>query len=196
MVHSHFRIKEFGPGQVIIPMGRPLRAIYLLVKGKVRIFTALESGETVLLSMDTPFTILGSVEIMHNWPAIAQVEAVEPTTCFMLSSEDFRRYGEEDPGLLALLVRDLAKKVLDTDMASAAKNVTAIGRLAWYLLSQGSEEITYTTKLDLASFLGTSERHLSRLLLSLEREDVIRQERKKIRILRRDALEELGPDAQ
>lgn len=193
-VRSRLSIRELARSQPIISAAEPVPELLLLVSGRVRVSILMESGAFVILSVERPVSILGGMEIVNRCAALSRVEALDAVVCLALSAADFAKYGEWDPGFLALLYRDLSRKLAATSRSSAMKNTAVLNRLSWYLLSEEDSRVPFTRQADLASFLGTSERHLNRELRFLESRGALETVDREIRILDRTVIEEYFPD--
>ena len=156
--------RNFIPNQRIITEGEKLGQVFLLYSGVVRVSLITSQGESVLLSIERPPSILGAMEMLQGTPSISSVEAVSAVKCLSMSEEVFHRYGNNDLQFLSLLAKDLSGKLLKTSDLSARKNTPVRNRVAWYLLQSFDNGEVQPSKNDMASFLGTTERHLNRQL--------------------------------
>jgi len=174
---------------------------YFVVQGQIKIYKQLENGKSVLIRLPKAVTELGSLEYAsdNRW-VDSCVQALTPVVAIKIPFESLERECQEDIIFYKFLLKGLSHK-LRTASNTASINITYPfkNRLASYLISiaQASpdssiDEIKIKTMTDLAHFLGTSYRHLNRVVQDLENEGIILKEKKKIKILDYDRLENLS----
>ncbi|AEV29694.1 cAMP-binding protein [Sphaerochaeta pleomorpha str. Grapes] len=164
LLQERLKSRHFLPNQRIITEGEKLGQVFLLCSGIVRVSLITSQGESVVLSIERPPSVLGAMEMLQGNLSLSSVEAVSEVTCLSMSEEAFHRYGNNDLQFLSLLAKDLSGKLLKTSDLSARKNTPVRNRVAWYLLHSFDNGEVQLNKNDMASFLGTTERHLNRQL--------------------------------
>lgn len=102
--------QAFQPGQIIVSQGTPGQAFYMVLTGRVEVirdnnsFGAYKSGD-----------FFGDMSLLDNAPRSATVRAIEPTTCLMLSSWDFKRMLESHPSIAIKLLEVLSRRLRVAD---------------------------------------------------------------------------------
>lgn len=191
---------EYEKNEDILIAGNPLEHFYFVVEGKAKIYTRLENGKSVLLRFARPLSELGSLELMHeNRLVNTCVSAHFKTKVIRIAFTDLEKYALSDPLFLRYNVLRLSHK-LETESAKSSLNVTYPfkNRFASYLISittlnsERIDEIRIEKMTDLATYLGTSYRHLTRVVKNFEQEKIIKRENKKFIILNYAALEDLS----
>lgn len=101
---------EFQPGQIIVTQGTPGQAFYLILSGRVEI---LRDGTS--LGAFSPGDFFGEMSLLDQAPRSATIRAIEPTTCLMLSSWDFKALLEKYPSIAVKLLEVLSRRLRVAD---------------------------------------------------------------------------------
>jgi CRP-like cAMP-binding protein len=102
---SHFQL-----GQIIVTQGTPGQAFYLITDGRVEI---LRDG--VSLGAFGRGDFFGEMSLLDSAPRSATIRAIEPASCLMLSSWDFRALLERHPSIAVKLLEVLSRRLRATD---------------------------------------------------------------------------------
>ncbi|MDH4140516.1 MAG: cyclic nucleotide-binding domain-containing protein [Coriobacteriia bacterium] len=100
----------FQPGQIIVTQGTPGQAFYLILGGRVEI---LRDGQS--LGAFGPGDFFGEMSLLDQAPRSATIRAIEPTTCLMLSSWDFKALLEQYPSIAVKLLEVLSRRLRVAD---------------------------------------------------------------------------------
>jgi CRP-like cAMP-binding protein len=190
--------QEFHRGQIIFSEGDEGTGFYVVVSGRVKIFKLSSEGKEQILHIFGPGDPFGEVAMFSGQHFPANAEAMEASRLFFFPRDSFADLIKRNPSLalnmLAILSRRLRRFANLIDDLSL-KEVP--GRLAAHLLyltgqKEGAEELELTiTKSQLASLLGTIPETLSRILGKMTAQGLIETDGRRIKILDREALEEL-----
>lgn len=96
----------FEPGQIIVTQGTPGQAFYLILSGRVEI---LRDGAS--LGGFGPGDFFGEMSLLDAAPRSATIRALEPTSCMMLSSWDFRSVLEKHPSIAIKLLEIFSRRL-------------------------------------------------------------------------------------
>ncbi|PJN54373.1 hypothetical protein PAEVO_10940 [Paenibacillus sp. GM2FR] len=188
---------HFDQGDIVCTQGEPAEMLYILVQGKIKIFTTSAEGKALVLSFKTPLEVIGDIEYIQGNPLINTVQAVSSVYMIGVHYRWLRKYGQEHPPLLQFLLRIITRKFyIKSNFLSFNLLHPVEVRLASYLLSVSEEESdTLATHnpaafnlTDIANLLGTSYRHLNRVILKFSQEGLIERHKGYILIKDRDAL--------
>ncbi|GAB4281652.1 MAG: hypothetical protein Kow0056_17230 [Coriobacteriia bacterium] len=102
--------QSFEPGQIIVTQGTPGQAFYIVLSGRVEI---LRDGRS--LGAYGPGDFFGEMSLLDNAPRSATIRALEPTTCVMLSSWDFKALLERNPSIAIRLLEVLSRRLRVAD---------------------------------------------------------------------------------
>ncbi|MDF2859295.1 MAG: Crp/Fnr family transcriptional regulator, partial [Neobacillus sp.] len=78
----HLSLYSFEQGELICSQGESSQYLYVLVKGKIKIYTSSPDDKTLILSFKKPLEVIGDIEYVRDIDIINTVEAV--TSVFMI----------------------------------------------------------------------------------------------------------------
>jgi len=95
-------------------------AVYLIVKGRVRVFVGGgERPETTINELG-PGACIGEMAVLDASPRSASVRALEPTRTLRVPGEEFKRVMSERPEMSEAIVAELVRRMRGM-MAQASK---------------------------------------------------------------------------
>jgi CRP-like cAMP-binding protein len=100
----------FQPGQIIVTQGTPGQAFYMITSGRVEI---LRDG--VSLGAFGPGDFFGEMSLLDSAPRSATIRALDPVSCLMLSSWDFKALLERHVSIAIKLLEVLSRRLRVTD---------------------------------------------------------------------------------
>lgn len=100
----------FQAGQIIVTQGTPGQAFYLILTGRVEI---IRDGQS--LGAFGPGDFFGEMSLLDQAPRSATIRALDPTTCLMLSSWDFKSLLERYPSIAVKLLEVLSRRLRVAD---------------------------------------------------------------------------------
>jgi len=187
-----------GPGDLVIRAGDRVRDLSFFVEGRVKAYSALENGQSVMAGIYRPLDVFGEAELFSADRYTLSIEALVPSLCLCLPVESIRRSAERNCGLFMYLCGRLGAKLSDRSLAESINlRYPVENRLASYLLavSDDSDGLPGTDDLgELADFLGASYRQLGRVVRRFRDEGILEDARGRIRVLDRAALVPLARD--
>lgn len=168
--------------------------LYFLVEGQVQCNHYHLNGKLAVIALSKPFTVIGDMEILSEERVNSNVIATRDTTMLGIATSVVNRYGANDPRFLRFLIDQLREKLYKTNSLQMNQLLPVVNRLAVYILSQlNHENITILPdKEELASLLGTTPRHLNRVLKQLVEAGGINAGYPLVRVLNRSVLETLS----
>jgi len=192
------RLVEKEPGTLLIRAGDPARDLFFFVEGRVKAYSTLENGQSVLAAFYKPFDVLGEAELFSSGSYALSVETLTKTVCLRLSAGVVASAAERNVRLLTYLCGRLGAKLTDRMLAESINlRYPVENRLASYLMASmdGDGWIVGTDNLgELADFLGASYRQLARAVAGLRASGVMDRRRGRIRVLDQAGLEPLARD--
>ncbi len=169
-----FELFHFSRGERLCTYGAPMEHLLLLMEGKAKIFLTLENGKTLLIAFIEAVELLGDLELCTDGIARHSVQVTTEAYCLALPMPYCRDVMLKDPVFLRLISMELAKK-LDNCSATYAVNMLypLPSRLASYLLHTEEKDFFDEHLGALSEYLGTSYRHLLRVLNEFQQTGVI-----------------------
>lgn len=185
----------FKKGEIIYHAGDNSDSLYIVSKGKIRIYRLSESGKEQLVRILHPGDFTGELALFKKDLHESYAEAMAETQVCMIKQSDLQELLLKYPSISLKILSEFSNRLDESEKQTtrfATEKVET--RIALFLaecLSDGqSKELELPmSKKDLASYLGTTPETISRKLTELENEGYIKQKaHKKIEILDLDGL--------
>lgn len=195
-VKEHIRLKKYTHGDMIITYKDPMAFVCFVVQGKVKVYMQEANGRSLLFRFQKPISLLGDAEILNDKMASAYVEALGHVEIIQVPMAIVRQYLLDQPAFLLLTIKQLSDKLYTISQASGTNLSYPVNvRYASYLLSVTDteikshvQEISVSDNKVIATLLGTSYRHLNRVIKQMIDEGIIEKSGKHINVLDRDRL--------
>ncbi|MDO3412298.1 Crp/Fnr family transcriptional regulator [Saccharibacillus sp. CPCC 101409] len=200
-LRPHLHLYAFEPGEALCSQGESTDALHVLVKGKIKIYTTSPEGKTLVISFKNPPDMVGDIEYVRDLDIINTVEAVSPVTVIGISGTAVKRYGDDHAPLLKFMLDVITKKFyIKSDFLSFNLMYPVEVRLASYLLSVCYDEsdegfegrLAISQLTDTANLIGTSYRHLNRVIRRLSEEGMVERGGGYLHVRDRDRLSRLA----
>ncbi|SFE79539.1 cAMP-binding domain of CRP or a regulatory subunit of cAMP-dependent protein kinases [Bacillus sp. OV194] len=199
----YLKLYHFKPGELICSQGEPAQYLYVLVKGKVKVYTTSPEGKTLILSFKTPLEVIGDIEYVRGTDTVNTVEAVSPVTMIGIHHRWLKKYACDDSAFLNFLLKIITEKFYVKSNSLRFNLLYPVEvRLASYLLSVSFDESdslltgqhsTRSLK-DAANLIGTSYRHLNRVIQQFCSEGLVERNSGGILVKDREGLRALAND--
>lgn len=198
---KYIKLFVFNKNEYIYQMDQEVDFFYFFVLGKAKVFTMVENGKAFLLGFYEPLMIIGDMEFSnsnYNY-ASTNIMALNEVHCIGIPIKILEEKYENDIKVLKFINNSLAEKLQDLSVASSINLLYPLeNRLASYLVYLSNEdfnEIILTDKLtDISELLGTSYRHLLRVIKKFQNDKLINKNKNKIEILDIEKLRKLAGD--
>lgn len=102
---------RFPKQAIIISEGDETRSLYIMISGKVRVFTRDEKSKEVTLQVQESGSYFGELALLGDEPRSASVETLENTVCAVISKDDFKHWLVSHPDVVIALLSELSGKV-------------------------------------------------------------------------------------
>ncbi len=182
---------HYDKNSVIINQGERSNSLYIVVKGRLKVYVTDEEGRQALLAFLNKGDFFGELSLLDDEPRSATVMTVEKARLLRLTQDGFHQFVAAHPENLLPMLRILANRLraLDETIRSLS-TLDVYGRVARVLLNEAEEcerdHITpRLTHQDIADMVGSSREMVSRILGDLRKGGYIRVEKKQIYIERK-----------
>ncbi len=189
---SHAKKKTFPKHAIIISEGDDTSSLYILLSGKVRVFSSDIDGKEVTLLVQTPVSYFGELALLSNEPRSASVITQETSRCAMISRADFKHWLSNHPDVAFGLIQDLASTVRRlTDKVKQLALLNVYERTIQALQEMAAEEEgvlvirNRPTQQELANVVGSSREMINKIMKELTKGGYIVIEGKTLRIERK-----------
>lgn len=165
---------KFPKQTMIVTEGDETSSLYIILSGKVRVFSSDDKSKEVTLLIQEPGSYFGEIALLSDEPRSASVTSLEKTTCAVISKSDFINWLMSHPevaitllGVLSEKIRHLTDKVRQMALSNVyERTVKALQELA---VTEGNISMIHNrpTQQDLASMVGASREMVNKIMHEL-----------------------------
>ncbi len=194
---------SFSKGESVITAGEPLGKMFFLVEGKVKVFTVTPEDKSLIIRFLKAPVMLGDIEFANEEAAMNSVEASTDCMAICISYKKINETFGNDSIFLRFLLKSIAQKFRAKTHFTTFNVLYPVNvRFASYLLSistdsEGTlfrEEMKNSSLVDIADTIGTSYRHLNRVIQKLCQQKIIERVNGSIHIINIEKLRELAKE--
>jgi CRP/FNR family transcriptional regulator len=175
---SRAAMRRFDAGELLFSEGDPCAGLFIVVRGRVRIFKTSPGGREQVLSIEGPGGSIAELPVFDGGPYPASVSALEPSELVFLAREDFRTLCRENPevGLKVLQVVGARLRRLVGIIEELSFSTVRHRLISWILRESNAQGGTFTmvaSHQELAAQIGTVRELVSRNLARLQAQGFI-----------------------
>lgn len=184
-------LRRYRKGVVLIQEGESGDTLYILVSGRVKVYSIGTNDREITFGLYGPGELIGEMSL-DGGPRSASVITVEPTMAAVVNRQMLLEHiGEYPEFALELLAKVIARARAATRDARNMALVDSYGRLSVLLQELSLEQADGTRRIatrlthsEIASRIGCSREMVSRLLKDLERGGYIDQTDQRLTLLK------------
>jgi CRP-like cAMP-binding protein len=197
----YLSLYSFEQGELICSQGDPAQFLYVLVKGKIKIYNTSAAGRTLVISFKTPLEVIGDIEFIQGTDILNTVEAVSSVCMIGVHHRWLKKYGSDYSPLLKFLLEIITKKFFIKSNSMSLNLMYPVEvRLASYILSVSFDEsdslfrgkLSTSRLTDAANLIGTSYRHLNRVIQKFCTEGLVERSKEFILVKDKEGLKALA----
>ncbi len=191
--------KHFDRGEIVLLEGEPSGSLFFVVEGVVKVFKTSPEGKEQILAIVRPGEAFNDVPVFDGGVNPASVQAMGPVLLYGISRADLMRIVAAQSQFAENIIRTLAQRL--RQMVALVEDLSfrpVIGRVAKILLQYAAdpaEPKPRLTQQDIAAMAGTAREVVGRSLKALEEDGVIRLEKHRVVITRKESLKQLAAEA-
>jgi CRP/FNR family cyclic AMP-dependent transcriptional regulator len=186
-------MKTYSAGELLFTPHQPTEALFILKKGRVRVFRVSADGRALTTALLTPGNIFGEMVLLGQQMHDNFAEAIDEVVVCVMSRADVHRYLLSDARIAARIseilgrrVAELERRLSDTVFKTAPERIAATlcqlaGQQTKRPLGRGSQ-IALTHE-QIAALTGTSRETATKILDDYADRGLIRLGRGKLTIL-------------
>lgn len=184
-------VRSYRASTVIMEKGDEASALYVVLSGRVRVFSADDKGKEYVLNELGPGDYLGELALIDDCTRTASVLTLVPSRFLVIPKTSFQAFLISRPSVSLHLIKALAARVRKlTEEVERLALWDVYGRLVDTLAARAVEEdgrlITdVLTQRDLAALVGASREMISRIFKDLKSGGYISLEGKRVVIHRK-----------
>ena len=196
-VTQHLELHTFKKGDFVCEDRKTPDHFFFILEGKVKLSLIHQDGNVTLVQYYEPGDVLGELELLGMRQQSQAIQAVGDVTCLALPFARCKETMLSDAVFMQNLCRIIARKMQrSVNKLVNTQTYPLENRLAEYFLMKDAEvgrgQWMHVKLTDLAQYLGTSYRHLSRVIKDFDAAGWIEKERTKMRVLEREGLRKLA----
>lgn len=165
---------KFPKQATIIMEGDTTSSLYIMLSGKVRVFSSDDKSKEVTLLIQEPGSYFGELALLSDEPRSASVVSLEPTVCAVISKNDFIHWLMNYPKVAITLLAVLSEKIrhlTDKVRQMALSNVyeRTVKTLQDMAVVEGNASVIHNrpTQQELASMVGSSREMINKIMHEL-----------------------------
>jgi CRP/FNR family transcriptional regulator, cyclic AMP receptor protein len=165
---------KFAKHTTIMMEGDETSSLYIILSGKVRVFSSDDKSKEVTLMIQEPGSYFGEIALLSEEPRSASVATLETTVCAVVSKSDFINWLTAHPEVAIDLLGVLSEKVrhlTDKVRLMALSNVyeRAVKALQAMAVTENNVTVIHNrpTQQELASMVGASREMINKIMHEL-----------------------------
>lgn len=195
--------RTYQKGDIILYQGDDGDSLFVIVSGKVRIYTLCPEGQEISVELFDRGDFFGEIALLLDMPRSANVEALERTEVLVLRRPAFRQHLLSNPPTALRIIEALSRRLRNT--TESVEELTSLSvrqRIARKLVHLAGrygiqQDSGVLIDLDLsqeaiASLVGTTRESANRALSHLREQGILQVDRVRILITRPDELHKLA----
>jgi CRP/FNR family transcriptional regulator, cyclic AMP receptor protein len=194
---------EMKKGQTLLLQGDPGDALLILLTGHAKVTMVAQNGREITLDYADPGAVLGEIAVLDGGTRTASVIALQNGSYLRLTRAAFEAFVERQPGMAWRLMRELARRLRQTNatvesdraFASGPKFARFLQRLTLSAGGDGRLRLDLSQS-ELGSFAGMSRENINRQLSAWADVGIIALEHGQIRILDSSFLSEVAASSE
>lgn len=182
-----FKVCTYPRNKVIFFQAEEGDNFYVIKSGSVKVYRLAEDGREVILDIFKPGDFFGEMALLDDNHRSATVQTREPTVLLAMNRQLFRRLIQENPEIALGIISTLSRRLRQANLQIenfAFRDARA--RIIHSILKVGKKGGTFSGKMEqeqlavnlthheLASLAGTSRETVSRVLVKMQEEGLVR----------------------
>lgn len=192
-------IKQYTRRDVVMQRGLPCEHLLILLAGKLQAIELTEENRIIGLNLLSPGAFFGEVALINQSPLSASVLALSDALVAFIPSKTACHMFTHCPSVAAQIQQHLAKKVQRDrkfrtllSINNTAKRICSFLVLIKQKSSKEQELVEHLpTHQEIASMINTSRETVTRTLLSLSNQGIIKKDARRLIIIKPKALQKL-----
>ncbi|MBN6110592.1 Crp/Fnr family transcriptional regulator [Xanthomonas bonasiae] len=132
--------RRYAPRDILVSEGDLADAVYILVSGKLKVFTCDSRGRELVYNVMRPGEFFGEM-LLDGGRRSASVKSAEPSECIVIAFAEFRAFMEKNAALAEFLIVTLIRRLRHaTDQARSLALSGVYERLVDLLNAEAVEQ--------------------------------------------------------
>ena len=109
------KLQRLKKGEILFNKGGAGDALYIIKKGRIKIFLSSHAGDEVLLTIFSEADFFGEMALLDGMPRSADAVAIEPTELLLLNRNDFISFLNHNSNAVQAVLQSLSQRLRRTD---------------------------------------------------------------------------------
>ena len=109
------KLQRLKKGEILFNKGGAGDALYIIKKGRIKIFLSSHAGDEVLLAIFSEADFFGEMALLDGMPRSADAIAIEPTELLLLNRNDFISFLNHNSNAVQAVLQSLSQRLRRTD---------------------------------------------------------------------------------
>jgi CRP-like cAMP-binding protein len=192
-------MKTYTAGAILYSPHNPTETLFILKRGRVRIFRISADGRALTTAIVTPGTIFGEMVLVGQSMHDNYAEALDEAVVCVMARTDVHRFLLSDPRISARIteilgqrLRDMERRLSDTVFKSVPQRIA--GALAALAVQQprygltGRAPVVALTHEQIAALVGTSRETATKVMGEFADQGLIKLGRGRVTLLNADGI--------
>lgn len=177
-------IRTYSFGERIISEGRPNSLLFIITHGKAKVGVTAPNGKNIVLCFYISKGLLGEVELFSDSSAAGTtVTAMSELHCIAIPTDRNKAYLLGNPSFTRIAASQLSEKLMQSTNRTVENTLyTAEIRLCRYILAAANNSLFRDVMTDVSYSIGTSYRHLYRMIGALCKDGILEKTNEGYRI--------------
>lgn len=172
--YSHISIAKLKKGTHIFMQQEEPDSLFILLKGKIRIYQVQSNGKMWVLNIIDQFRILGDLELITHRPTLNSIDLLSDSEFMVIPMKYCRDVLLKDIRFLKVITTNLAEALYQVETNSAITTLFSLEKRVFsYILSIENDGYFEIDLKNLPDLFGTSYRHFLRVISKLREEKII-----------------------
>jgi CRP-like cAMP-binding protein len=201
-VKAEIRVRAYAKREIVLHKGGSGDGLLFLLAGQLQVVDITEDGRAIGLRMLVPGDFFGEIALINNSTRSASVVATNDVLVAFLPAPTAMHLFSHSPWVAQQMLQHLAQKIQrDSEFRALLSINNTTKRIYNFLLLQhrhsNGEDVVdnLPTHQDIANMINTSRETVTRALLTLAQQGVVRKDAHRLLILDLATLQQLGKTA-
>ncbi|HJV84302.1 MAG TPA: Crp/Fnr family transcriptional regulator [Noviherbaspirillum sp.] len=198
-VKADIRIRQYARRDIVLQKGGNGDCLLFLLSGQLQVIDITEDGRAIGLRILTPGDFFGEIAVINNSKRSASVVALTPVLVALLPAATALHLFSHSPSVANQMLRHLAQKIQrDSEFRALLSIHNTAKRIYTFIALLKKKEDSdvevvenLPTHQDIANMINTSRETVTRTILTLVNQGIVKKDSHRLIIINPDALQKL-----
>lgn len=199
-VKAELRIRQYARRDIVLQKGGTGDSLLFLLSGQLQVIDITEDGRAIGLRILTPGEFFGEIAVINGSARTASVVALSPVLVALLPRPTALHLFSHSPSVANHMLRHLAQKIQRDSEFRALLSIHNTAKRIYTFLSLLKEKKAdnvevvenLPTHQDIANMINTSRETVTRTIVALVNQGIVKKETHRLIIINPDALQKLA----